>query len=149
MGVGLSEFLHSLGSVEQDAVTDLFSSLIHWANDERLSRIDEQLDQVKATIDRVNRKREHLMSDIETVDNAIARLERIDDPELDLVLLADHLRSLALELRSQIDRMRPEAELKRKHELKVQRDRLLSGRQIAELALEAMKVEAPSGPAQS
>jgi ABC-type transporter Mla subunit MlaD len=137
-------FLESLSDHGKEIVQTTLSDWVSECCEAKLKHIEDNLRELKAEIDRVNRKREYLSTQLTASSEAVDLLDKFLEANKDslvLSLLKDVVATRSMDLRREIHVLKPEHKLKKKAEFRCEKEVLLRRRDIALKILEALKGE--------
>lgn len=140
--VEIRTFLESLSEREREAVQTALGDFVSECCEAKLNHIEENLRELKSEIDKVNRKREYLSSQLSSASEAMNLLDKFmgaNESSLFFVLLKDVLATRVTDLRREVHVLKPEHKLKKKAEFRREKDVLLRRREIALGILEVLK----------
>lgn len=127
-------FLDSLSNRERESVDAALSDWVSECCERKIQHIDALLKELKESINKVNRKREYLSVQLELSSAAMkvldARLAE-NSGSLELLMLKDVIATKVADLRREIHVLKPDHNLKKKAEIRREREVLLRRRDIA------------------
>jgi hypothetical protein len=137
----IQRFMSSVGSAGQDSIVSAVNDMLSMSSDEKIRNIEYSLDNVKKQIDIVNKTRESMNDDIDNIKRVVSMIEKSDAARDSLFfeILKQVLLDTSVDIRIEIAKMRPEEDLRTKHELGIALDRMTQRRKTAQMLLAALK----------
>lgn len=112
----LKRFYEGLSDTRKDLFAQLANDLRTNASEEKMGRLRLFMQQLKSEIEEINRRRKALGEMLDNVvrirEDAARVLEK--DPDIELLLFRDYLTALELDLRGEIEALRPDNKLEKK-----------------------------------
>jgi len=117
---GVRKLYESLSEPSRDLFVAVASDLQGSASPHRIEKLEEYQKKLKQEIDRVNWRRESLGG---ALNNVTSLLQRVDafiaehGDDLELLCFRNHLERLAMDIREEINAMKPEEKLAKKYDV--------------------------------
>lgn len=138
----VQEWFKNLSLSEKELVAIVLNDLSTSCSLNRIRRLEDELNAVKARIDACNQRREALQTQADNISGFLDLLYRDNKQKsanLTLSLLSVFLTDRLSQLRAEINSLRPTEDLKLKHDLSVKIEHLYKMRQVIQILGDELK----------